>query len=1185
METQILEMWNEYIALESYSKSSIDLKGINEIQFLADFKVSDEGIHVNISQTVIIELKKKYPLPQKNKKDEHHLCLGLFSVKKSQPRFNKENEHAVPLFFVMINHLKDDLYKCDKNYTTFLNLADTNLILVPNTPAFQMYFAIERDVFQANVSLMHVLKSITGVNHNRLPDILNTFKKKMEEAYYRNHDKAIQWQTSDILIASSYLDNFSKTLKAEIEKAIEKPQLYSKSESPLAFEYLNGISSSIPEENNRLRDTPYWYGAYSPQFKLSRGQAIVLQHLQTSKRLIAAQGAPGTGKTTLFMSVLANNIVKKALALIKGEDFNNQILIVSTANKAVENAADEFTNSEEFSSKNWIYFTAGNKENIGKSVPRIEKFIEQLQTCNFDKEAYSKAKTNILKLKGNIDNSYKDYCELSSFLKKHPIADIELDLKRLRGQNQKIEELSINHFNLNLLENSDEDLEIIKNSFGAYAEKTQALSNLSDKQIRLIQECDNSYLKELFGQIDRLNWVQKYILRRPAKIYRGIIDQLEEVLIALGIKKDQLQREIALAVIRQKLNTVKKAQAIEVNSVWDDYSLEDFTSVIQIRNDIKELKTLKSKHKAKSEKLTNKYCDNFGEYVRCSLVKENREIYENALEFIFYTMVKEKDKYIESLSLYQDFFQQRRKTVLKKIRLNGGLNNFLNRVSAAYPIVTSTLASSYGLVSDYVYSFPIAGGKTKLMDEISGHQKPFNLILSDESGMTSIHNLFPILCYAERALVVGDPKQLEPIVTLDEYSCQRYDSGFENDAMALMYSPTSVSAFHRAALAKSGDHSEVGDSIVLDEHRRCQKPIAEAFVDIAHYPGMKIKTSQMDLKKGDNLPFVEMGGKHLLFYNTPGKSDQKNTNIEEVNVVRKVIDILIQKGYQPKDIGVITPYKAQQNLLRKQLKGTGLELSSQVGTIHKFQGVEFNVILFSSVIFEPSDSPFFINSKPNMLNVAMSRAKQIFIGVGNFEKLIISGSYLEKMCYHIQKNGLVYDAPLGQGSQHHERNEKRILATCRHLEIFAESFEMATEEIIIAAPWLREMKYGDYSRFNAVKSAVERGVKVVILYGYSNISRDSDDQNTDPQLVEKFKNLLGKNLIRLQFGTHEKVMIVDRREMYIGSFNWLSNQYNKACDDYDKAQIRRETSVRIDDLDVIEEYLQELKKPVVYANS
>ncbi|MCG8526537.1 MAG: hypothetical protein MI748_09175, partial [Opitutales bacterium] len=123
--------------------------------------------------------------------DEHSLCIGLFSVKKREKKRNSWDEYAVPLFFVMINHLKDDLYECQKKYPIHLNLADTDLVLVPNIAAFKRYFAIERQAFPANVSLMHMLKSITGVKKNRLPDIFAAFKKKMEEVYYRNHDKSI----------------------------------------------------------------------------------------------------------------------------------------------------------------------------------------------------------------------------------------------------------------------------------------------------------------------------------------------------------------------------------------------------------------------------------------------------------------------------------------------------------------------------------------------------------------------------------------------------------------------------------------------------------------------------------------------------------------------------------------------------------------------------------------------------------------------------------------------------------------------------------------------------------------------------------------------------------------------------------------------------------------------------------
>ena len=57
----------------------------------------------------------------------------------------------------------------------------------------------------------------------------------------------------------------------------------------------------------------------------------------------------------------------------------------------------------------------------------------------------------------------------------------------------------------------------------------------------------------------------------------------------------------------------------------------------------------------------------------------------------------------------------------------------------------------------------------------------------------------------------------------------------------------------------------------------------------------------------------------------------------------------------------------------------------KIGTVHALQGAERPVILFSSV-YGPGDTGtmfFDRDNKPNMLNVAVSRAKDSFIVFGN----------------------------------------------------------------------------------------------------------------------------------------------------------------------------------------------------------
>ena len=74
-------------------------------------------------------------------------------------------------------------------------------------------------------------------------------------------------------------------------------------------------------------------------------------------------------------------------------------------------------------------------------------------------------------------------------------------------------------------------------------------------------------------------------------------------------------------------------------------------------------------------------------------------------------------------------------------------------------------------------------------------------------------------------------------------------------------------------------------------------------------------------------------------------------------------------------------------------KGDRLEKSysnftpNSIGTVHPFQGGQKSVIILSTRQCRAEDSLWFINRRPNLLNVAVSRAQELFILVGNLELL------------------------------------------------------------------------------------------------------------------------------------------------------------------------------------------------------
>ena len=103
---------------------------------------------------------------------------------------------------------------------------------------------------------------------------------------------------------------------------------------------------------------------------------------------------------------------------------------------------------------------------------------------------------------------------------------------------------------------------------------------------------------------------------------------------------------------------------------------------------------------------------------------------------------------------------------------------------------------------------------------------------------------------------------------------------------------------------------------------------------------------------------------------------------------------------------------------------------------------------------------------------------------------------------------------------------------------------------------------------------MDREVRVQVYYGWKE-----DDLSED--VATQYRSVLGNNLIKLGSFQHENCLIRDRKEMAIGSFNWLSHRYGDYCLQEDnrwtRATIRRESSIVVNEINAIEEVLHTLQ--------
>ncbi len=277
--------------------------------------------------------------------------------------------------------------------------------------------------------------------------------------------------------------------------------------------------------------------------------------------------------------------------------------------------------------------------------------------------------------------------------------------------------------------------------------------------------------------------------------------------------------------------------------------------------------------------------------------------------------------------------------------------------------------------------------------------------------------------------------------------------------------------------------------------------------------------------------------------------------------------------------------------LPKQKELSSLQKNA-IGTIHKFQGSQKRVIILSTKVCRPQDNSScdWLNSKPNLLNVAVSRAEELFILVGNLYRLEKAQGYTRQLVEHIRENGVIYEYK-SKNDLPEQQPGATLIHDCDHLEILKIAIDEAEEEITIITPWIRGFhKNSEPEQFaRDIISALQRGVKIEIIYGYMSADGNDDNdikaENHLRKLITQYPgltlHLLGKEQYRESKGTNQRILICDSKFAVVGSWNWLSHPYRDYCiknRGNTKAQIRQETSIKILESVLISKLKLEVKK-------
>lgn len=268
-------------------------------------------------------------------------------------------------------------------------------------------------------------------------------------------------------------------------------------------------------------------------------------------------------------------------------------------------------------------------------------------------------------------------------------------------------------------------------------------------------------------------------------------------------------------------------------------------------------------------------------------------------------------------------------------------------------------------------------------------------LVIDEAGQCHPAHAVSALMRADSALIIGDVHQLAPVVELGADDEARLLRACRLESMAAALAPYRIHDAAHVSTQSVADRA-VAQRLSLVDHFRCQPEIIQLSDALCDY-GLTVHTARASRAAhaaylAHPVALVDLRGEQSPLAGSW-------CNELELRETLALVESLLDCGVAAAEIAVITPYRGQLERLRRSFaeRRIPLEYSAELsdggasgqqragvalGTVHRFQGGERSIVLFSSVVTHHA-SLGFLNTRPNLLNVAISRARHHFICLGH----------------------------------------------------------------------------------------------------------------------------------------------------------------------------------------------------------
>ncbi len=760
-----------------------------------------------------------------------------------------------------------------------------------------------------------------------------------------------------------------------------------------------------------------WPSAYNPCLMQQLSINLAISNEQA---IFSVNGPPGTGKTTLLKEIVSSNIVERAIQMMAYDhpdcaftksDFHDPpdvytssfyridkalsghgILVASNNNAAVENISIELPKaikndrSKHFTSAmgavpGEVYFSDVATALLGESAwglisarlgkkPNIKELKDRLWWANdnitlkahFDAQDppnWYEARQNFRKALQAVQEARKSIESAQNLLQQEKRALDDLETAQVTCQKQE---------------------KPVVRAEKALQDTRQNIATLG-KRLE-VQETNAEALRKSIPFFKRIfyRWFSG----------NAVIEEWNHT-------KD-LAAELLIELIRQK--TACNDQELVLSQLQEQYQTAKL-NVVQKKNALDQVQS-------SIAVVRKQFGDSWADDSFWTDIEQNEKSqsccpWTNA----HYDLLRE-ELFFQALQLHKAFILSS-KSVKRNLRIlldvwdgkltlrdrQFGYGHLLNTLFLVIPVISTTFAS--------VQTF---------LDGVQ--EKEIGLLIIDEAGQATPQSALGALWRAKKAIVVGDPLQVEPIVTIPKelrtYFAEKNNipTAYKDVSLSVQVLADNLNRYGGIRLY-NGEQIWVGSPLVL--HRRCIEPMFSISNQVAYNGKMFEKTKQPDV----NQPFLLNTS---VWLDCKGKENGNKDHAvaSQIRVVSELLKraIVLYKGLP--DIYIITPFTSVAYSLHKELYKTikaslpSMEdhlisdwLQESCGTIHTFQGKEAQEVLLVLGCDSASGlgAARWVGQKPNIINVAVSRAKYRIGIVGDYA-LWKNIPYVQTACRHFE---------------------------------------------------------------------------------------------------------------------------------------------------------------------------------------